>query len=151
MRLAEGIRLQYAYNMMRHEPLLPNKKLIKVDQVPTDIPIAKISKEAENKIIDTPAKRRKKEVRAERIRRKRKDKENTKKQIHRQRLEWMAEKTSLAKEETLKKEAYALKKLENAGFIKSDDKISEEVNLESIARYYVVRDGVLVEIGYLER
>jgi len=156
MCLAEGIRLRYANNMMRHEPIIPNKILIRVETVPMrhrvfkTTPVTEIPREAENRIDEfILEERRKKEARAEKRRIKQEDEKNRKKQIHRQRLEWMAEKTRIAKEVILKKEAYALKKLENAGFIKSDDKISEEVNLKSIARYYVVRDGVLVEIGFL--
>jgi len=152
MCLAEGIRLRYAYNMMRHEPQIPNKKLIRTEKVASvfsNTLIAGIQREYKNKIIDTRAKGINKEALAEERRRKQEDEKNRKKQIHRQRLEWMAEKTRIAKEVILKKEAYSLKKLENAGFIKADDNIREEENLESITRYYVVRDGVLVEIGFL--
>lgn len=158
MCLPKGIRLKYAYNMMRHEPLITNKKLIRIDKAPIrqrifkTTPVTEIPREAENRIDEfILEERRKKEARAEKRRIKQAAEESRKKRVHQQKLEWMAEKTRIAKEEILKKEAYALKKLENAGFIKADNGIIEEVNLESIARYYVVRDGVLVEVGILKR
>ena len=140
MCLPKGIRLKYAYNMMRHEPIIPNKILIRVETVPMrhrvfkTTPVTEIPREAENRIDEfILEERRKKEARAEKRRIKQAAEESRKKQIHQQKLEWMAEKTRIAKEEILKKEAYAHK------------------NLESIARYYVVRDSVLVEVGFLKR
>ena len=138
MCLPKGIRLKYAYNMMRHEPIIPNKILIRVETVPMrqrvfkTTPVIEIPREADHRIDELIVEEtRKKEAEKRRI--KQEAEESRKRQVHQQKLEWMAEKTRIAKEEILKKEAYAHR------------------YFESIARYYVVRDSVLVEVGFLKR
>lgn len=137
-QLSEGIRLKYAQAMMREETLIPNKRLVKVDHtIPgasgtlpiEDIPIPVIK---EDKIPH--------QAMAERLKR---HKAAVRKRKYEERC--------LAKKKKAQERARVIKHLERSGLVRPPrPKKRKRVVSKYISRYYVVRDGALVETGILD-